>query len=88
VSDPKIRPRDYGLTGQLGAIVAAANYDPDQACMLTLGNSRDDLDGAVVVLKGGDLVEEFRRWAASHRYLTLGKPSTLAKALQEGKVRS
>ena len=39
-----------------------------------LPNETDVMVGAMVFLKGADVVEEFKAWAANRGHLTLGKP--------------
>ena len=65
---------DYDLTGQLAAAFDAAFDDIDRVSMLIL--TRDpprpgpSNEAALVVIKGHQEIEAFRRWARAQRLLT------------------
>lgn len=86
-ANSKIRPRNYGMTGQLGRLVMLANYDSDAVSFVELGRTREDLDGAVVVIKGQAAVEFFKEWAARQKLYTPGRPSRLTLAWEKGPIR-
>jgi hypothetical protein len=67
--EPMLLAETYGLTGQLAAIVGAAELDPDPVSMLTLGEDPSHCEACVVVLKGQDTVTLFREWAKRNRVL-------------------
>lgn len=76
--------RTYGLKGQLARLVVAARRDTDQVSMLVCGPTPARPDFAVVVIKGHQEVEAFRRWAEGQKIFTPGKPvEGLLQAVEE-----
>ena len=64
--------RRYGFTGQLRRIAEAAERDEEQVSMMTLspiGKPGADNELAVVVIKGHQEIEAFRRWARAQKLL-------------------
>ena len=78
----RLSPRAYSLKGQLSQLVEAANDDHDRASWIELGESSDNLEGAIVILKGHDTVRDFERWATKEGHFTPGNlQSFTSKAL-------
>ena len=78
----------FGLTGQLRRIVEAAERDDDRVSMMTLspkGRAGPDNELAVVVIKGDQVIEVFRRWARSHNRLGDGD-SGMVDAIENVRV--
>lgn len=73
---------DFGLTGQLGRIVTAAEGDPDRVSMLTLTDDPPKAGpsnrAAIVLIRGHQEIEAFRRWARSQKLLADGDTGMLA----------
>lgn len=76
------RRTGYGFKGQLARIVKAAMKDNDRVSMLKCGETEQRPEFAVVVIKGHQEVEAFRRWAAGQRLLTPGHDSGMLEAVE------
>ncbi|NIR31685.1 MAG: hypothetical protein GWN84_20710 [Gammaproteobacteria bacterium] len=74
---------DFGLTGQLGDMVDAAVRDPDRVSMMTLGEPHDH-ELSIVVIKGRQNIEAFRRWAEAQKLLDRGRDSGMVSAVEGG----
>lgn len=81
----KLSATTYRLKGTLGWFVNQANYEPGDAVMVEFARGRDmPSDGAVVVLKGPEMVEAFRQWAQARNSL---KPDRAGKLAQDFEKR-
>lgn len=73
MNQTKLEKRWAGAA-RVRTLLRAANRDSDQVSISSFGESPENLDGAVVVLKGDAVVRCFREWAVRNRLLTPGKP--------------
>lgn len=73
MNQTKLEKRYYGAA-KVSTLLRQASHDSDQVSITSFGESPENLDGAVVVLKGDAVVRCFRHWAISNRLLTPGKP--------------
>lgn len=68
----------YDLGGTLGAVVDAADNDPDAASVMFLGEDLDRARAAVVVLKSNEALRLFHQWATRNRMLHGHSPGMVA----------
>lgn len=71
---------DYGGPRAVKALIRQARSDSDPISVNVIGDSLEDCDGAVVVLRGNATVRCFHEWAVRTRSLTAGKPITSEQA--------